>query len=167
LIAQRANDVLHVLAGGAWLGALLPLIPILRLLDEPDCHADALLSLRRFSTAGHIAVALVLTSGVINTALILQRLPTDWSSPYQALLALKIILIAGMTGLAIVNRYIFVPRMRPRAFGERDPSRQHRRNRPRRRRNRPGRRLRHHGTCLTRSGDVFAQSRTCIRPTMP
>lgn len=107
--AHRANDVLHVLAGGGWLGALVPLIPILRLLSRPECRAEAQLALRRFSTAGHWAVALVILSGIVNTLLILKRLPTDWSSPYQALLAIKIALVAGMSLLAIVNRYVFVP----------------------------------------------------------
>lgn len=107
--AHRANDILHVLTGGGWLGALVPLIPILRLLSRPECRADAQLALRRFSNAGHWAVALVILSGVVNTMLILRRLPTDWSSPYQRLLAIKIGLVAGMSLLAIVNRYVFVP----------------------------------------------------------
>lgn len=107
--AHRANDILHVLTGGGWLGALVPLIPILRLLGRPECRAEAGLALRRFSNAGHVAVALVILSGIVNTMLILKRLPTDWSSPYQLLLALKIALVAGMALLAIVNRYVFVP----------------------------------------------------------
>lgn len=106
---HRANDVLHVLTAGGWLGALVPLIPILRLLDRADCRAEALLALRRFSSAGHVAVALVIISGVVNVMLILKRLPTDWSSPYQKLLAIKIALVAVMAVVAIVNRYVFVP----------------------------------------------------------
>jgi putative copper resistance protein D len=115
--AHRANDILHVLTGGGWLGALVPLIPILRLLSRPEYRAEAQLALRRFSNAGHWAVALVILSGIINTMLILKRLPTDWSSPYQKLLAIKIVLVAGMALLAIVNRYVFVPWM------SRNPSR--------------------------------------------
>lgn len=107
--AHRANDILHVLTGGGWFGALVSLIPILRLLSRPECRAEAQLALRRFSTAGHWAVALVILSGIVNTMLILKRLPTDWSSPYQTLLAIKIALVAGMSLLAIVNRYVFVP----------------------------------------------------------
>ncbi|MFK0166728.1 copper homeostasis membrane protein CopD [Rhizobium sp. NPDC090279] len=107
--AHRANDILHVLTGGGWLGALLPLIPILRLLGRPECRAEARIALRRFSNAGHVAVALVILSGIVNTLLILKRLPTDWSSPYQMLLAIKIALVAIMAVLAIVNRYVFVP----------------------------------------------------------
>jgi putative copper resistance protein D len=106
---HRLNDIVHVLAGGGWLGALVPLIPILRLLRQPQMRAEAVVALRRFSTIGHGAVALVLISGIVNTLLILGHLPTDWSSPYQTMLALKIVLIAMMTLLAIANRYILVP----------------------------------------------------------
>jgi hypothetical protein len=42
---------------------------------------------------------------------VLQRWPTDFTSTYQILLATKIAFVAGMTGLAVMNRYIFVPRM--------------------------------------------------------
>ena len=106
---HRANDILHVLAGGGWLGALLPLIPILKLLGRPEYRTEAQVALRRFSNAGHAAVALVILSGIVSTLLILKRLPTDWSSPYQKLLAIKIALVAIMTVLAIINRYVFVP----------------------------------------------------------
>ncbi|ENN84399.1 hypothetical protein RHSP_22981 [Rhizobium freirei PRF 81] len=107
--AHRANDIFHVLTGGGWLGALVPLIPILRLLSRPECRTDAGLALRRFSKVGHWAVAFVILSGIVNTMLILKRLPTDWSSPYQKLLAIKIALVAGMALLAVLNRYVFVP----------------------------------------------------------
>ncbi|TXI08488.1 MAG: copper homeostasis membrane protein CopD [Rhizobium sp.] len=115
--AHRANDVLHVLTGGGWLGALVPLIPILRLLGRPECRTEAGIALRRFSNAGHVAVALVILSGIVNTMLILKRLPTDWSSPYQMLLAIKIALVGCMALLAIVNRYVFVPWIRRNPAG--------------------------------------------------
>jgi putative copper resistance protein D len=110
-LMHRLNDVVHVLAGGAWLGALVPLVPILGLLDRDDHRAEAQMALRRFSNAGHAAVALVIISGIVNTFLVLQRLPTDWSSRYQLLLAAKIALVLGMAGLAFVNRYGLVPRI--------------------------------------------------------
>ena len=109
--AHRINDAAHVLAGGAWLGALVPLLPLLRALDDRATSHDAGIALRRFSSAGHAAVAIVILTGVLNTALVLGRWPTDWSSPYQAMLAGKIALVVIMTSLAIVNRYVLVPRM--------------------------------------------------------
>ncbi|MCW6511129.1 copper homeostasis membrane protein CopD [Lichenifustis flavocetrariae] len=113
-LAHRLNATLHVLAAGAWLGALLPLVLLLKILDEPAWQAEANSALRRFSTAGHAAVALVIATGMLNTALILGRWPTTWSSTYQAMLALKIALVAVITALAIRNRYGLVPMLRNR-----------------------------------------------------
>ena len=105
------NDALHVLAGAAWLGSLLALPGCLARLRDPAFCTEAKTALRRFSSAGHLAVALVIATGIVNTVLVLQRWPTDFTSSYQTLLAAKIALVAGMTGLAVMNRYIFVPRM--------------------------------------------------------
>jgi copper resistance protein D len=110
-MAHRVNDAVHVLSGGAWLGALVPLLPILAMLNDPERCGAAEMALRQFSTAGHVAVALAILSGVINTILVLGRWPTDWSSPYQTMLAAKIALVVAMVCLALVNRYRFVPRM--------------------------------------------------------
>jgi putative copper resistance protein D len=105
------NDALHVLAGGAWLGSLLALPGYLARLRDPAFSTEAKTALRRFSSAGHLAVALVIATGIVNIVLVLQRWPTDFTSAYQMLLATKIAFVAGMTGLALMNRYILVPRM--------------------------------------------------------
>jgi copper resistance protein D len=110
-LLHRLNDVVHLLAAGAWLGALAALLPILVLLDGDDHLADAQAALRRFSNAGHAAVGLVIVSGIINTFLVLERLPADWSSPYQLMLAAKIAVVLAMVGLAVGNRYVLVPRI--------------------------------------------------------
>jgi putative copper resistance protein D len=105
------NDALHVLAGGAWLGSLLALPACLARLRDPAFCTESKAALRRFSTAGHIAVALVIATGIANTVLVLQRWPTDFTSTYQMLLVAKIACVAGMTALALMNRYILVPGM--------------------------------------------------------
>lgn len=110
-VAHRLNHALHVLAAGAWLGALVPFPPLLRALDDPALRREAVTALRRFSVAGHGAVAAVIATGSVNTGLVLGRWPTDWSSPYQALLSLKIAMVAIMVALALVNRYVLVPRL--------------------------------------------------------
>jgi putative copper resistance protein D len=107
--AHRVNDTVHLLSGGAWLGALIPFLTVLRLAGDPEMHGPAQVALRRFSLAGHVAVALVLVTGLINTGLVLGRWPTDWSSPYQLLLSIKIATVCAMVGLATINRYVFVP----------------------------------------------------------
>lgn len=109
-LAQRLNDALHVLAAGAWLGALVPLLTVMALLTDPERRATAASALRRFSSAGHVAVAAVLATGVVNTFLVLGHWPTDWASLYQAMLAAKIGLVLAMVCLAILNRYVWLGR---------------------------------------------------------
>ncbi|WP_162375472.1 copper homeostasis membrane protein CopD [Ancylobacter sp. TS-1] len=106
------NDGLHLLAGGFWLGSLIMLPACLARLRDPVLGGEARTALRRFSQAGHVAVALVIATGIVNSALILGRWPDDPSSPYQSLLDVKIILVLAMTGLAVLNRYYFVPRLK-------------------------------------------------------
>ncbi len=117
-LLHRLVDTVHVLAAGAWLGGLVPLALILAAAGR-DCWGSTNLALRRFSSVGQVVVALVLLSGVANTALVLRRWPTDWSSPYQALLVAKVAAVAAMAALALANRYLIVPHMardRPRAL---------------------------------------------------
>ncbi|MFG1350236.1 copper homeostasis membrane protein CopD [Xanthobacter autotrophicus] len=106
------NHGLHLLSGGFWLGLLIMLPPCLSRLRDPVLGAEARTALRRFSLAGHVAVALVIATGIVNTALILGRWPDDPTSPYQRLLDVKIILVLAMTSLAVLNRYVFVPRLK-------------------------------------------------------
>lgn len=116
-VAHMLNDALHVLCAGGWLGALVPLLPVLRALEDPARRAEARTALRNFSRVGHAVVALVLLSGAANTLLVLGHLPTDFTSPYQALLAAKIGLVGAMVCLALANRYFLVPRL-ARSGGE-------------------------------------------------
>jgi putative copper resistance protein D len=109
---HQINHALHVLCAGAWVGALVPLPWLLRALRDPAQRAPAVRALSTLSQAGHVAVAGVLTTGVLNTALILGRLPTDPESPYQMLLAAKILLTLAMVVLAINNRYRWAPRLK-------------------------------------------------------
>jgi putative copper resistance protein D len=106
------NDILHLLSGGFWVGSLVALPAGLARLRDPALCADATIALRRFSSAGHIAVSLVVITGIVNTALILGRWPDDLASPYQLLLDAKIVLVIAMASLAVINRYVFVPRLR-------------------------------------------------------
>jgi putative copper resistance protein D len=117
-VLHRFNHALHLLAAGAWLGSLAPLALCLRRSDgDAQRRADVAATLRRYSGLGHIAVALVVTTGVVNTALTLGVWPTDFSSPYQNLLAAKIAIVAAMVGIALFNRYVLTPRIKtgPRA----------------------------------------------------
>jgi putative copper resistance protein D len=108
---NRASQVIHILSGGFWLGSLPPLLLCLGTLSSKTLRADAETALKRFSGAGHFAVALVIATGLLNTRLVLDRWPIHFSSPYEALLAAKIVLVGCMICLALVNRYLLVPRL--------------------------------------------------------
>lgn len=108
---QRLNDGLHLLSGGAWLGALVPVIVILPMLRDARWQNDARVALMRFSTAGHVAVAVVIATGIINTFLIIGSPPLNWRFDYQFLLSVKILIVFVLVALAITNRYILVPRL--------------------------------------------------------
>lgn len=108
---QRLNDALHLLSGGFWVGSLPPLLLVLLMLRKPETRDAAGIILRRFSSLGHVAVAVVLLTGVINTLLIVGGLPTDFAAPYQLLLSIKIALVLVMVSIALFNRYITVPRL--------------------------------------------------------
>ncbi|OLP61743.1 hypothetical protein BJF93_08950 [Xaviernesmea oryzae] len=127
-IAQRANDGLHLLAAGAWTGALMPVLLLLPQLKIADKRAQAQLALMRFSTAGHLAVALAIATCMANAAMTLGAADPDAArvsvllqpvngSLYRILLAVKVLVVAFMVGLALVNRYLIVPRLgrRPNA----------------------------------------------------
>ena len=107
----RASQSIHLAAAGFWLGSLLPLALSLRLTRAEGLHAEVDVALRRFSGLGHLAVALVLATGVVNTWIILGRPPTDLASPYELLLVSKIALTLLLVGLALVNRYVLMPRL--------------------------------------------------------
>ncbi len=107
----RTGQALHLLAAGAWLGGLPPVLRCLLLLRAPATRTAAALAVRRFSLAGHAAVAVVVATGVANACFVLgPHWPADTTSTYVRLLLAKVVLVAAMVGIAIYNRYGIVPR---------------------------------------------------------
>jgi copper resistance protein D len=111
---HKANDAVHILAAAGWIGCLVALVPCLAMLSDPDLRRQACAALIRFSTAGHVAVALVLLTGVANACLVVGHWPVDLHSLYQLLLLGKVVLAVTMVALALVNRYAVVPAIRVR-----------------------------------------------------
>ncbi|WP_337269447.1 CopD family protein [Oryzifoliimicrobium ureilyticus] len=102
-------DAIHALSATAWVGALFPFVLLLRLSQVQDLRRDVITSMKRFSRLGHIAVAVVLASGIANTFFILGRLPLNLEEDYQRKLLIKIGVAVAMTFIAIANRYLILP----------------------------------------------------------
>ena len=106
-------DGLHLLAAGAWLGGLVSLFslvaPAVRT-SSPDWAAEASNAAIRFSGMGYIAVATLIISGLINSWFLIGS-PFNLGTPYGQLVIVKLVLFAGMLGLAGVNRFLIVPKL--------------------------------------------------------
>ena len=112
---HRANHALHLLAAGAWFGALPIFALCLRAYRTPALRADAVTAMRRFSFWGQFGVALVVATGLVNVALTSGFGSIAPTTPYRALLAAKLALVATMIVIALVNRYRLAPRLKPGA----------------------------------------------------
>lgn len=97
-------DALHLLTAGFWVGGLVVLAGLFRR-GEPNM----LLALSLFSDWAMVAVLLLVMSGLINTASILLG-SGPVSRTYVAVLAVKLVLVAGMLTLAAINRFKLMPR---------------------------------------------------------
>ncbi|EPK7571810.1 copper homeostasis membrane protein CopD [Klebsiella michiganensis] len=107
-IVQRTNHALHLFCVASWFGGLLPFIYCLRLAHGRWRQA-AICTMMRFSRYGHLAVAGAIVSGVVNALLIQGGLIS--TSPWGRMLLFKCALVAAMVAIALVNRYVLVPRM--------------------------------------------------------
>jgi putative copper resistance protein D len=110
-IFNRISQAIHLLSSAFWLGSLFPLLVSLPHFRDPALAGDADVMLRHFSGLGHLAVALLLMSGVTNSWFVLGGARLDLSQLYQQLLLVKIALAGLMVCLATINRYVFVPQI--------------------------------------------------------
>ncbi|MBP1125160.1 MULTISPECIES: copper homeostasis membrane protein CopD [Pseudomonas] len=94
------NQVVHLVCVGAWLGGLMLLVLILR---SPTPALEPIL--RRFSGVGYGLVAGLLVTGLINVRVLTGQLwPTPLFSGFALILLIKVLLVLGMLGLALLNR---------------------------------------------------------------
>lgn len=112
----QLNQVIHLLSAAYWFGGLWPFLVCLLILLRRDTLAEGLpkdvtATLIRFSNLGHLAVFLVLATGLISTLMLLPDWPQWSGSDYQALLWLKTGLVLTMVLLAVINRYAVVPKI--------------------------------------------------------
>jgi copper resistance protein D len=104
-------DILHLLAAGGWLGALVPLIFVLRQARRPGWLPIAQQATLRFSTLGLVTVSTLIATGLVNTWYLAGNIPVLVGTPYGRLLLVKFALFAAMLGFAAVNRARLTPRL--------------------------------------------------------
>ncbi|MBV9028271.1 MAG: CopD family protein, partial [Candidatus Eremiobacteraeota bacterium] len=105
-------DILHLLAAGAWLGALLPLVLLLvraRRDGDPEALGVAQMATLRFSTLGLTSVGTLIVTGIVNTWFLSGSVPALLGTLYGQLLLLKIALFAAMIAVAGVNQRRLLP----------------------------------------------------------
>jgi putative copper resistance protein D len=109
-----AVDAAHLVAAGAWLGALVPLALIARAAgreEGADARPWAVLVARRFSRVALLAVLALAATGAGNAAVHVGSVAALVGTPYGRLLLLKLALLAGALALAVVGRCRLLPRL--------------------------------------------------------
>lgn len=113
---QLVADIAHMLAAAAWVGALVGLGAMV--FGNGDLKT-AYAALDQFSRTGSIIVAIVIASGLVNSAYLvgishLADLPTTL---YGQLLIVKLVLFTGMLVIAALNRFRLTPALARLAGG--------------------------------------------------
>jgi putative copper resistance protein D len=117
-IPHLAADIVHALAAALWLGALAAFVGLVssrkQELEQLSATAAAL---QRFSPIGITLVAAIAATGLINGwYLVGTNLSSAIQSAYGQLLALKLVLFAGMLALAALHRQRSVPALAERVW---------------------------------------------------
>ncbi|HVI97461.1 MAG TPA: copper homeostasis membrane protein CopD [Sphingomonas sp.] len=113
-LVHLSADIVHLLAAGAWIAAILALGTLLIRVHRSMSRDDAEhlhRALARFATIGTLAVALLFLTGLVNSWLLvgISGLASVGDSLYLQLLALKLLLFLGMLCLAAANRFTITP----------------------------------------------------------
>ena len=109
---HRANHAVHLLMAGAWLGGLIAFAMCRDAYAANTLRRDAVSAMTRFSFYGHFVVAAIVATGIANIAMISGHPPLPPTTPYRALLDVKIGVVAIMILLALFNRYALTPRIK-------------------------------------------------------
>lgn len=96
----------HLLCASFWLGALAPLLIVARGSDSQFAAIAV-----RFGKIALALVALLLSAGAALLWALIRDAALFWSSDYGELMALKLLSVAALLGIAGVNRVYLTPRL--------------------------------------------------------
>lgn len=108
------SDAVHLLAAGAWVGALPALVSLLGRTVKPGHAAPFAVgveTIRRFSAFGMVSVGALLLTGLVNASYLVGSFAAVSGTDYGRMLTLKIVLFVIMVALAAVNRLRHTPKL--------------------------------------------------------
>ncbi|WGD56324.1 copper homeostasis membrane protein CopD [Bradyrhizobium sp. CB1650] len=108
-----AADALHLTATAAWIGGLASLILFLGATYQGKAVPLIRDVVGRFSIMGMVSVLTLLVTGFINAAILVGSMHALIVTEYGRLLLLKLVLVALMLILALINRLVLTPRLTP------------------------------------------------------
>jgi copper resistance protein D len=98
---------LHPLCAAFWLGALPPLLILAAGANQPQIAAAA----ARFGKLALRVVAVLLAAGASLLLMLIGSAAQFWSSDYGRMMAIKLIAVAALLGLAAWNKLVLTPRL--------------------------------------------------------
>jgi copper resistance protein D len=107
-------DALHLCAAAAWIGGLMSLLMLIRIVRRYYASTGATLQLdavRRFSSLGIVSVATLVVSGMINAWILVGSFRALFATDYGWILMLKLTAFIAMLTLAAANRFWLTPRL--------------------------------------------------------
>jgi putative copper resistance protein D len=111
-LLHLASDVLHALAAGVWIGALVVFLGGLRRSPEDPAQVSALhRTLQGFGGVGSVVVAVIVATGLVNSWFLvgLDQLGGLVTTLWGQLLLAKVVLFLAMLGFAAHNRFRLTP----------------------------------------------------------
>jgi copper resistance protein D len=106
-IAPSVLLCLHLLCAAFWLGALAPLLITAR--DRNDSQIAAVAA--RFGQWALGVVALLLSAGAILLWTLIGDAAPFWGSDYGRMMAIKLLMVAALLGIAAMNKLYLTPRL--------------------------------------------------------
>ena len=107
-----ALDYLHVIAISIWLGGVVAFSYVAMPSARSDDPRELGRTIWRFSLTALVAVAVIITTGVLQSLDRLVLIEDLVETPYGIALLAKIVLLVGLLGLGALNVLVWGPRMR-------------------------------------------------------